>query len=98
MSSVTATGKFMGQTVTVEAYKENGTIRLLINGEYSPVAQTVFNDKVKTQPPMGGTYYPEQNTLLCAYHVLENSFFEELKSIKVNGETEEIPFNDNQIY
>lgn len=60
--------------------------------------QQEYRDMATEQDPIGGTYYPDVNTLLCAYNVLENHFFDSLESIEVDGDLEEIPNEKDLVY
>ena len=51
----------------------------------------------KTQSAVGGTYYPDDNTVISAYNVLENYFFDELIDITADN-MEKIPYKENRIY
>lgn len=51
----------------------------------------------ETQRAVGGTYYPDKNTLISAYNVLQNHFFDELVDITAD-DTEQIPYEAGKVY
>lgn len=51
----------------------------------------------ETQRAVGGTYYPDKNTLMSAYNVLQNHFFDELIDITAD-DTEQIPYEAGKVY
>lgn len=60
--------------------------------------QEQFDEMLRHQTPMGGTYYPPTNTLLAAYNVMKNMFFDTEVDVEVIGELEEIPYEEGFIY
>ena len=52
---------------------------------------------LKKAPPIGGTYYPPENSLLSAYSVLESLFFDENAKVKITieGDIGKIPIYDD---
>lgn len=98
MDKVIASGRYLGNHLTVEAVKDGNSIKLLVDGLEIQDIQKDFNEQMKDAPAIGGTFRPEANTLLAAFAVLEQGFFEKLDNIEVQGELEEIPYEENQIY
>lgn len=98
MGKVTATGIYLGHRLTVEVTKENQTVIVTFDGMDVPDLQDHFNELLEHQLPIGGTYYPDENSLLAAYNVLNTTFFDSLEHIEVEGEVEEIPYEENKIY
>ena len=98
MGKVIASGIYCGNRITVEAVVEDGTLLILMNEKEVPDLQKRFDELVKIQPAMGGTYFPDENSLLTAYNVLQHTFFDTLEEISVDGELEEIPYEENMIY
>lgn len=68
-----------------------------VNGEHDERIQEEFNGLLKNAPAMGGTYYPQPNTLLAAYSVFESSFFDEGSHIdlEIVGDIGIIPVYNN---
>ena len=99
MGKVIASGIYCGHKMTVEAVVEDGTLVILMDGEFEvPDIQKRFDELIKVQPAMGGTYFPEENSLLAAYNVLKHTFFDTLEDINVEGDIDEIPYEENKIY
>ncbi len=98
MGKVIATGIYFGHRITVEAIFEDGMIVILVDEMEVPHIQEHFDELVKVQPAMGGTYFPDENSLLAAYNVLQNTFFDTLEEISVEGDIGEIPYEEDKIY
>lgn len=60
--------------------------------------QERFDEMLQNPTPIGGTYYPPTNTLLAAYNVMKNMFFDKEPDVEVIGELEEIPYEEGIIY
>lgn len=98
MNKVIAKGTYFGHEMTIEAFIEDGMLIVLAEGAEIDWIQRDFDERVKHQRPMGGTYYPEPNSLLSAYNVLKHSFFDSKPEITVQGDIGEIPGEENMIY
>jgi hypothetical protein len=100
MSQINAKGKINGLEVNAEVILEDGHPVIEIDGEYDEVVQARFNEMMNAAPSMGGTYYPQPNTLLAAFSVLQSAFFDESDPvvIEVVGDIGEIPYNPGVIY
>ena len=98
MGKVIATGIYCGNRISVEAVVEDGTLLILMNEREVPDLQKRFDELVKVQPAMGGTYFPDENSLLTAYNVLQYTFFDALEEISVEGDIGEIPMEDGVVY
>ncbi len=99
MGKVIASGIYCGHRITVEAVVEDGTLLILVDGEFElPDLQKRFDELIKVQPAMGGTYFPTENSLLTAYNVLQNTFFDTLEKISVEGDIDEIPNEEGMVY
>ena len=94
MSKITAKGD--GMTVTVE--EQDGSIRILFDGEESEFMLGKLNDDVEYSPPMGGTFYPQPGTMLAYYNALNTVFFDKLTSLEVDGDIGEMPSEPGYIY
>ncbi len=97
MEKIIASGKYLGVETTVECFMEDGFPIIEVNGEYDEKLQSEFNQLLKKAPPIGGTYYPPENSLLSAYSVLESLFFDENTKVKitVEGDIGKIPIYDD---
>ena len=89
---VKAKGIRGGATLEVTAEKIDNEI--VIDPE---CYQDEYYRLAETQRPVGGTYYPDKNTLISAYNVLENHFFDELIDITAD-DVEQIPYEADKIY
>lgn len=98
MGKVIASGIHCGNRITVEATVEDGTLVILVNEREVPYIQKRFDELIKVQPAMGGTYFPDEDSLLAAYNVLQHTFFDTLEEISVEGDIGEIPNEENTIY
>ena len=98
MGKVIASGIYCGNRITVEAVVGDGTLLILMNEKEVPDIQKRFDELIKVQPAMGGTYFPDENSLLAAYNVLQHIFFDTLEEISVEGDIGEIPYEENTIY
>ena len=99
MGKVIASGIYFGNRITVEVVLEDGTLLILMDGEFEvPDIQKRLDELIKVQPAMGGTYFPDENSLLAAYNVLKHTFFDTLEEIIVEGDIGEIPYEKNMIY
>lgn len=98
MGKVIASGIYCGNRITVEAIVEDGTLLILMDEKEVPELQKRFDELVKVQPAMGGTFFPDENSLLAAYNVLQHTFFDTLEKISVEGDIGEIPYEEGVIY
>jgi hypothetical protein len=96
MSKIIAKGLYLGRECIVECFLEDGFPIIELDGEYDEQVQNRFNELLKEAPALGGTYYPPENSLLAAYSVLENTFFDEGSAveIKTEGNIGKIPIYD----
>lgn len=91
MARIKAIGKRSGIKIQVEVFMENGSPVIEVDGDYDETLQEEFNELLKNIQPIGGTYYPQPNTLLAAYSVLQLSFFDNIVDVEVIGDIGEIP-------
>lgn len=95
MSKIIAKGKYLGVERQVECFLKDGFPIIEVDGEFNQEAQNDFIIKLKKCPALGGTYYPPENSLLAAYSVLENTFFDDSPiEIKTEGDIGKIPTYD----
>lgn len=98
MGKVIASGIYCGDRITVEAVVEDGTLLILMDEKEVLDIQKRFDELIKVQPAMGGTYFPDENSLLSAYNVLQHTFFDTLEEITVEGDIDEIPYEKDIVY
>jgi hypothetical protein len=94
-AKIIAKGLYLGRERIVECFLEDGFPIIELDGEYDEAVQSNFNQLLKKAPALGGTYYPPENSLLAAYSVLENTFFDDSPiEIKTEGDIGKIPTYD----
>lgn len=76
MGIIFAKGIYLGQDCTIKCYLLNGSPVIELDGEFNQDAQNDFEEKLKHAPSIGGTYHPDSNSLLAAYSVLDDTFFD----------------------
>ena len=101
MEKVVAIGKFGGEEIKLEASIVDGELMILFDGERNEMLEPIIMTELKYAPAMGGTFYPEEKSLLNVVNVLQSGwFFKKLISIDIEGEEETIPFDedDGKVY
>ena len=102
MDKVIAKGLIGKEEVLLEATIEDGELVLDFDGSEDETLESAFEMQLKYAPAMGGTFYPEEKSLLNVVNVLQNDgFFTKLISIDIEGEEETIPFDsedDGKVY
>ena len=102
MEKVVAIGKFGGEEIKLEASIVDGELVILFDGEQNEMLEPIIMTELKYAPAMGGTFYPEEKSLLNVVNVLQSGwFFKKLISIDIEGEEETIPFDsedDGKVY
>lgn len=96
MSQINAKGKLDRVEVNVQVILEDGLPIIEVEGEFDESVQKRFNELLKSAPSMGGTFYPQSNTLLAAFSVLESTFFDEGVPVVMEsvGDIGEVPTYD----
>ena len=102
MKKVTAKGLIGKQELLLEATIEDGELVLDFDGGEDELLESTLLMQLKYAPAMGGTFYPEEKSLLNMVNVLQSGwFFKKLISIDIEGEEETIPFDsedDGKVY
>lgn len=100
MAKVIAKGKLFGELCSVTATIENDKLKLRSPNVSSEVLEMIMGIRLTSIEPIGGTYYPEKDTLLAAYTVFTTNFFENTPEVTTSGEIGFIPQSedDNAIY
>ena len=94
MKKVIAKGLIGKEEVLLEATIEDGELVLDFDGPEDETLESTFEMQLKYAPAMGGTFYPEEKSLLNVVNVLQSGwFFKKLISIDIEGEEETIPFD-----
>lgn len=95
MGKVIAKGKKYGSTLTVEYELD----KVLFNGQEDILLEDELSELLEDPKSIGGTYYPPVDTLLNAMNILQYHFFDEpAEEITVEGEIEEIPYEEDTVY
>ena len=95
MEKVVAIGKFGGEEIKLEASIVDGELVILFDGERNEMLEPIIMTELKYAPAMGGTFYPEEKSLLNVVNVLQSGwFFTKLISIDIEGEPETVPLED----
>lgn len=95
MGKIIAKGKKYGHDFTVE-FEQN---KVLFNDNEDEFLEEEFFKLLENPKAVGGTYYPPVDSLLNAHNILRYHFFDEpTEEITVEGELEEIPYEEGKIY
>ena len=95
MDKVIAKGLIGKEEVLLEATIEDGELVLDFDGGEDELLESTLLMQLKYAPAMGGTFYPEEKSLLNVVNVLQNDgFFTKLISIDIEGEPETVPLED----
>ena len=95
MGKIIAKGKKYGFKLIVEF--ELG--KVLFNGKKDELLEDELLELLEKPKSIGGTYYPPVDSLLNAMNILQYHFFDEsTDEITVEGEIEQIPYEDGKIY
>lgn len=97
MGKITASGKLDNKQIKITAIEINNNIEVQIDGEeYTKVFYDLYMDYI---PAMGGTFYPDRNTMLAVFSVLTHWFFDDNKyEIEIEGDIGTIPYEEGVIY
>lgn len=97
MARIKAKGKYLGNEREVEVHMEDGSPIIETDYGFDERMQERFNELLKDAPAIGGTYYPDSNSMLAALSVLESAFFDEKPTeIEVEGDIGTIPTEDKE--
>jgi hypothetical protein len=95
VGKIIAKGKKYGFEMIIE-YELN---KVLFNNQEDEVLEDELLALLENPKSIGGTYYPPVDSLLNAMNILQYHFFDKpTDEITVEGEIEEIPFEENKIY
>lgn len=98
MGKVTAMGVLFGQKIKVECEKRDGEFVIDFDGKENELLERIARDGLAQERPIAGTYFPPADSLLNAYNYFQYYFFDELETIDVDGDIEEIPFEKGVVY
>ncbi|MEF9917688.1 MAG: hypothetical protein RR310_07250 [Eubacterium sp.] len=94
MAQIVAKGKVRNKNMIVICED----MKFTFDGKENRALEQLILDESESVPPIGGTFYPEKNTMLAVKSVLENIFFDELLDVDVTGDIGTIPYEENIIY
>jgi hypothetical protein len=99
MTVITAVGTIFGaETKVVCIDLPVNDPAFLFDGVEDEALENRIRNLMKRRYLIGGTYCPEQDSMINVKNVLEYHFFEKLKSLEVEGDIGEIPSEDGRIY
>lgn len=97
MVKITARGVLDGQRIGVVCTGGNGSYEIKLSN-CDEKHRIMVLESLQQEHAVGGTYWPEKNTMLHVYNTLQNYTFDRLIEIKCDGELEEIPGEDGVVY
>lgn len=98
MAKIIAKGKWGNEVMTVICSEEDGRITFTFNGQKDNLLKEILESRLDIAPAMGGTYYPEEGTMLAYYNILNTVFFSELLELQLVGDIGQIPYEDGVVY
>lgn len=90
MNRLKAKGKRNGVNIEIKVIEGN----TFVDGDLDDT----FDFKLHEQHLMAGTYLAEPKSMLNIFNNLQHHFFDGPVEVEINGELEEIPYEDNRIY
>lgn len=93
MAKITVVGMLNGQKREIEVRSVGKRWQL-----DNPMVQLRFDELMDEERPVGGTHYPPKNSLLAAYNIMAEHFFDELISISCDEPIEPMPHEYGVIY
>ena len=98
VSKIITKGKWGSEVMTVICSEEDGQIIVTFNGQEDKFLKEILESRMDVAPAMGGTYYPEEGTMLAYYNILNTMFFSKVIEMQVVGDIGQIPYEDGVIY
>lgn len=95
---ITATGKRNGDAITVICDGDNNAFVFTFNGTENDSLQNILTAQANAGVIIGGTYYPETFALKLVAALTGWFFDEPPETLEVDGDIEQIPFEDDVIY
>ena len=97
MVKITAKGVLEGKEIGVVCTGENGSYEIKLSN-CDEIHRTMVLESLREYHPVGGTYWPEKNTMLHVFNTLSDYTFDKLIEIDCDGELEEIPYEEGVVY
>lgn len=98
MSKIITKGKWGNDDMTVICSEEDGQITITFNGQEDKFLKEILESRLDVAPAMGGTYYPEEGTMLAYYNILYTVFFSKVIDMQVVGDIGQIPYEDGIVF
>lgn len=98
MSKIIAKGKWGNEVMTIVCSEEDGKIQITFNGQKDELLKEMLERSLDMAPAIGGTFYPEEGTMLAYYNILNTVFFSKVIEIQVVGDIGQMPYEDGVIY
>ena len=98
MSKIITKGKWGSEVMTVICSEEDGQITVTFNGQKDNFLKEILESRMDVAPAMGGTYYPEEGTMLAYYNILNTVFFSKVIEMQVVGDIGQIPYEDSIVF
>ena len=98
MAKIITKGKWGNDVMTVICSEEDGQITVTFNGQKDTFLKEILDSRMDVAPAMGGTYYPEEGTMLAYYNILNTVFFSKVIEMQVVGDIGQIPYEDGIVF
>lgn len=96
MAVITAKGKFANRLIVCKVTDNGGQLVLDCGEDTNDLILDYFQMQRQNAPAMGGTFYPQKDSMLAAYSVFQSSFFDELPELlEVDGDIGTVPVADD---
>lgn len=98
MAKIITKGKWGSEVMTVICSEDDGQITVTFNGQKDNFLKEILESRMDVAPAMGGTYYPEEGTMLAYYNILNTVFFSKVIEMQVVGDIGQIPYEDGIVF
>lgn len=95
---IKATGTFENRPLTVSCVENEKDLIFLFDNHFDSVKEKRIKEEMKKRHIIAGSFSPEEHSMLNVKNVLEFYFFDKLVSLEVEGDIEELPFEEGVIY
>lgn len=94
MSKIIA--KYGERKITVE--ENDGKITVCVDGCESPWWKLILDELCNHLDPVGGTFYPQKETMLGYYFALRDGYLGDELKLEVEDDIGTIPYEEGKIY
>ena len=98
VAKIITKGKWGSEVMTVMCSEDDGQITVTFNGQKDNFLKEILESRMDVAPAMGGTYYPEEGTMLAYYNILNTVFFSKVIEMQVVGDIGQIPYEDGIVF